>query len=248
MKKADLFAELLKDIVGFVDNYKFRRDKIDFQKNKEGVYMYAYKERIMCISTGGLSLFYSKNYLEISILSRTALESLFYFLSLKNDKTFLKSFRGDHDIQKKKMFNELSCSPEVMTDLKFSKEDVDNCLLKIRENIDKANIKDEINVQKSAKIAGLSSMYTSAFRLLSQVSHSKVKILENHFTYNDNQFAFTKIQDKNDAIMPLDVLVVVLLIMSFNFVDYASITDKRIKDKLEAFALRYKKISEGHIL
>jgi len=38
------------------------------------------------------------------------------------------------------------------------------------------------------------------------------------------------------------------LIMSFNFVDYASITDKRIKDKLEAFALRYKKISEGHIL
>jgi len=248
MKKADLFVELLKDIVDFVDSYKFRRDKINFPKNKEGVYMYAYKERVVCISKGCLALFKSKNYLEISILSRTALESLFYFLSLKNDKTFLKLFRCDHDIQKKKMFNELSCNPEVMTDLKFSKEDVDDCLLKIRQNIDKANIKDEINVQKSAKIAGLSSMYTSAFRLLSQVSHSKVKILENHFTYKNNRFTFTKIQDKNNAIMPLDVLVMVLLIMSFNFVDYASISDKRIKDTLETFALRYKKISKIHIL
>lgn len=247
MKKADLFAELLEDIVDFVDSYKFRRDKINFTKNKEGVYMYAYKERVVCISKGGLALFKSKNYLEISILSRTALESLFYFLSLKNDKTFLKSFRGDHDIQKKKMFNELSCNPEVMTDLKFSKEDVDDCLLKIRQTIDKADIKNEINVQKSAKIAGLSSMYTSAFRLLSQVSHSKVKILENHFIYN-NKFIFTKTQDKNNAIMPLDVLVLVLLIMSFNFVDYASIGDKRIKNRLENFASRYKKISESHNL
>jgi len=247
MKKADLFVELLKDIVDFVDNYKFRRDKINFPKNKEGVYMYAYKERVVCISKGGLALFKSKNYLEISILSRTALESLFYFLSLKNDKAFLKSFRGDHDIQKKKMFNELSCNPEVMTDLKFSKEDVDDCLLKIRQNIDKADIKDEINVQKSAKIAGLASMYTSAFRLLSQVSHSKVKILENHFTYND-KFIFTNIQDKNNAIMPLDVLALVLLIMSFNLVDYASIGDKRIKDRLETFTLRYKKISASHNL
>jgi len=228
----------------YLYNYNFKREKTNFNSKKEAVYVYSYKERIVSLSESCSLLFKSKNYIETQILSRSALEALFYMLSLINDPRFLKVIIKDHTKQKIKMFNDLNNNKDVALKFKFTNEKLKQYLLDLSGQIESFNEVSDVQAKEAARKADLLNMYMSSYRLLSLATHSKALIIQENFSYTNGLFRFNKKQRKNLAEISLDTLICVLLLMSFSLVTYSDITSQKVKNNLLNFDTQYKLINK----
>lgn len=239
MDRVDKKIKLFNEILLFVNSYSFQRGKTNFNLKKEAVYIYSYKERIVSLSEGCLLLFKTRNYIETQILSRSALEALFYMLSLINDPGFLRVLIKDHTKQKIKMFNDLNNNKDVALKFKLTNETLKQYLLDLSSQIESFNEVSDMEAKEAAKKADLLNMYMSSYRLLSLATHSKAFIIQEGFSYDKNKFSFKKEQKKLLAMNALDTLIPVLLLMSFTLVSYAAINDVKTEKILKEFQKEY---------
>jgi len=245
MDKIDSKIKLFKDILIFTEECSFGVKTFNFNKKKEAVYVFAYKERILSLGKSCLILLENKKYIEIQILSRCALEALFYFISLIKDQKFLKVIIKDHTKQKIKMFGEILDNKKISSEFNFSKEYLENCMDELGKEIEEYESLEDMITKKSAEKAELASMYTSTFRLLSLAVHSKAKILEEQFNFSKGCLKFKQKQGKENVHSSVDGLIAVFLMMASYLVDYVEIDDKKIKNKIRTFCCRYEKFNKN---
>lgn len=244
MDKINKKIILFNDILLFVKLYNFERKKTNFNLKKEAVYIYSYKERIVSLSESCSLLFKSKKYIETQILSRSALEALFYMLSLINDPGFLRVIIKDHTKQKIKMFNDLNNNKDIALKFKLTNKKLKQYLLDLSSQIETLNEVSDMEAKEAAKKADLLNMYMSSYRLLSLATHSKALIIQENFSYTNGLFRFNKHQRKKLAENSLDTLIPVLLFMSHNLVYYLNIKSPNVKSALFNFDNQYKLISK----
>ncbi|HOZ53212.1 MAG TPA: DUF5677 domain-containing protein [bacterium] len=244
MNNIDKKITLFNDILLFVQSYKFKRDKINFIEKKEAVYIYSYKERIVSLSQSCSLLLDNKNYIDTQILSRSALEALFYMLALMNNQSFLKNIIKDHTKQKIKVFNDLKNNKDIALQFKITNEKLNEYLLDLSNQIEYFNDVSDMVAKEAATMADLLNMYMSSYRLLSLATHSKALIIQENFSYTNGVFKFNKHQRKKLAEISLDTLIQVLLLMSFSLVSYSGITSQKVKNTLLNFDTQYKIINK----